>query len=147
MLQGAYAALASAPSAGSGAYVGHVSDRPDVSPLFADHSGVPSALVIVGALDILLEDWLAMAARLSSTRAASRDKPVTSDTFGRMRAGRQRQGRGSLGRGEAAHSINPLPFDARGDAELVLLGVRHSDPPGSPEALHAFVGATSSEFL
>jgi acetyl esterase len=41
------------------AYVGHVSDRtnPDISPLFADLSH---------ALDILLEDNLAMAARLSS---------------------------------------------------------------------------------
>jgi len=50
------------------AYVGHVSDRtnPDISPLFADLSDLPPALVIVGALDILLEDNLAMAARLSS---------------------------------------------------------------------------------
>jgi acetyl esterase len=50
------------------AYVGHVSDRtnPDISPLFADLSGLPPALVIVGALDILLEDNLAMVARLSS---------------------------------------------------------------------------------
>jgi acetyl esterase len=50
------------------AYVGHVSDRtdPDISPLFADLSGLPPALVIVGALDILFEDNLAMAARLSS---------------------------------------------------------------------------------
>jgi acetyl esterase len=50
------------------AYVGHVSDRTnsDISPLFADLSGSPPALVVVGALDILLEDNLAMAARLCS---------------------------------------------------------------------------------
>jgi acetyl esterase len=49
------------------AYVGHIADRtnPDISPLFADLSDLPPALVIVGALDILLEDNLAMAARLS----------------------------------------------------------------------------------
>lgn len=48
------------------AYVGHVADRtiPDISPLFADLSGAPPALIIVGALDILLEDNLALATRL-----------------------------------------------------------------------------------
>jgi len=53
------------------AHVGHVSDRtnPDISPLFADLSGLPPALVIVGTLNILLEDNLAMAARLSSAGA------------------------------------------------------------------------------
>jgi acetyl esterase len=53
------------------AYVGHVSDRtqPDISPLFADFSGLPPALVIVGTLDVLLEDSLAMASRLSSAGA------------------------------------------------------------------------------
>lgn len=50
------------------AYAGHVTDRsnPDASPIFADLGGMPPALVIVGALDILLEDNLAMAARLSA---------------------------------------------------------------------------------
>jgi len=50
------------------AYVGHVSDRtnPDISPLFADLNGLPSTIVIIGALDILLEDNLALAARLSA---------------------------------------------------------------------------------
>ena len=48
---------------------------------------------------------------------------------------------------EGARSIKSLPLDAGGDAELVLFGVRHSDPPGSPEALHAFVDAMSAEFL
>jgi acetyl esterase/lipase len=50
------------------AYAGHITDRtnPDISPLFADFGGMPPALVIVGALDILLEDSLAMAARLSA---------------------------------------------------------------------------------
>jgi hypothetical protein len=46
-----------------------------------------------------------------------------------------------------ARGINPLPFDARRDAELVLLGVRHPDPGGSPEALRAFVDAMSAELL
>jgi acetyl esterase len=48
------------------AYVGHVSDRtlPDVSPVFGDLHGLPPALLMVGALDVLLEDNLAMAGRL-----------------------------------------------------------------------------------
>ena len=50
------------------AYAGHVHDRtnPDVSPLYGDLRGLPPALLIVGTLDILLEDNLAMAARLSA---------------------------------------------------------------------------------
>jgi len=50
------------------AYAGHVADRtnPDVSPLYGDLRGLPPALLIVGTLDILLEDTLAMAARLSA---------------------------------------------------------------------------------
>ena len=50
------------------AYVGHAKDRtnPDISPLFGNLDGLPSTLLIVGALDILLEDSLAMAARLSA---------------------------------------------------------------------------------
>jgi acetyl esterase/lipase len=50
------------------AYVGHVADRtlPDVSPVFGDLRGLPPALLIVGALDVLLEDNLVMAARLSA---------------------------------------------------------------------------------
>jgi acetyl esterase len=50
------------------AYAGHVADRtnPDVSPLYGDLRGLPPTLLIVGALDILLEDSLAMAARLSA---------------------------------------------------------------------------------
>jgi acetyl esterase/lipase len=50
------------------AYAGHVGDRtnPDVSPLYGDLRGLPPALLIVGTLDILLEDNLAMAARLSA---------------------------------------------------------------------------------
>ncbi len=48
-------------------YVGQVGDRgdPDISPLFGSLSGLPPTLLIVGTLDILLEDNLAMAARLS----------------------------------------------------------------------------------
>lgn len=54
------------------AYVGHVADRtnPDISPLFGDLGGMPPTLVVVGALDTLLEDNLAMAARLSAAGGA-----------------------------------------------------------------------------
>lgn len=50
------------------AYVGHVADRtvPDISPIFGDLRDLPPTLLIVGALDILLEDNLVMAARLSA---------------------------------------------------------------------------------
>lgn len=50
------------------AYAGHVSDRtnPDISPIYGDLRGLPPALLVVGSLDILLEDNLAMAARLSA---------------------------------------------------------------------------------
>jgi acetyl esterase/lipase len=50
------------------AYVGHLADRtvPDVSPVFGDLRGLPPVLLIVGASDVLLEDNLAMAARLSA---------------------------------------------------------------------------------
>ncbi|MGW0641408.1 alpha/beta hydrolase [Streptomyces badius] len=52
------------------AYVGHVPDGdrtlPDISPLYADLTGLPPALLVVGAEDILLEDNLTMAGRLSA---------------------------------------------------------------------------------
>ncbi|SFT96157.1 Acetyl esterase/lipase [Geodermatophilus amargosae] len=50
------------------AYVGHLADRtvPDVSPVFGDLRGLPPTLLIVGASDVLLEDNLVMAARLSA---------------------------------------------------------------------------------
>jgi acetyl esterase/lipase len=50
------------------AYAGHVPDRtdPGVSPLYGDLRGLPPALLLVGTLDVLLEDNLAMAARLSA---------------------------------------------------------------------------------
>jgi acetyl esterase len=50
------------------AYAGHVPDRtdPDVSPLYGDLRGLPPTLLLVGTLDILLEDNLAMAGRLSA---------------------------------------------------------------------------------
>jgi acetyl esterase len=50
------------------AYVGHVADRtaPDISPIFGDLRDLPPTLLIVGALDVLLEDNLVMAARLSA---------------------------------------------------------------------------------
>jgi acetyl esterase len=50
------------------AYVGHVADRtvPDVSPVFGDLRDLPPALLIVGAADVLLEDNMVMAARLSA---------------------------------------------------------------------------------
>jgi acetyl esterase len=48
------------------AYVGHVDDRtnPDISPLYADVRGLPPVFLVVGADDIVLEDTLAIAARL-----------------------------------------------------------------------------------
>jgi acetyl esterase len=50
------------------AYAGHVADRtnPDISPLYGDLRGLPPVLLIIGSLDILLEDNLVMAARLSA---------------------------------------------------------------------------------
>ncbi|MFJ6613619.1 alpha/beta hydrolase [Streptomyces sp. NPDC091289] len=52
------------------AYVGHVPDRdrtlPDISPLYADLSGLPPTLLVVGSDDVLLEDNLIMAGRLSA---------------------------------------------------------------------------------
>ncbi|TQM25777.1 alpha/beta hydrolase [Nocardia bhagyanarayanae] len=50
------------------AYAGHVADRtdPDISPLYGDLADLPPTLLVVGGLDILLEDNLAMAARLSA---------------------------------------------------------------------------------
>lgn len=50
------------------AYAGHVPDRtvPDVSPVFGDLRDLPPVLLIVGALDVLLEDNMVMAARLSA---------------------------------------------------------------------------------
>jgi acetyl esterase/lipase len=50
------------------AYAGTAPDRthPDISPVFADLTGTPPVLMIVGREDVLLEDNLAMAARLSA---------------------------------------------------------------------------------
>jgi acetyl esterase len=50
------------------AYVGTMADKtqPEISPLYADLVGLPPILIIVGTADILLEDNLAMAARLSA---------------------------------------------------------------------------------
>jgi acetyl esterase/lipase len=50
------------------AYAGAVADKahPDVSPIFADLGGLPPALIAVGTEDILFEDNLAMAMRLSA---------------------------------------------------------------------------------
>ncbi|MER5782550.1 alpha/beta hydrolase fold domain-containing protein [Streptomyces mobaraensis] len=50
------------------AYAGHVADRtvPDLSPLYGDLGGLPPTLLVVGAQDVLLEDNLALAARLSA---------------------------------------------------------------------------------
>lgn len=54
------------------AYAGEARDRtdPDFSPIFADLAGLPAILMIVGDADILLEDNLAMAARLSEARVS-----------------------------------------------------------------------------
>jgi acetyl esterase len=53
------------------AYVGHVPDRctPDISPIYAELGGLPPVLMIVGGSDILLEDNMAMTARLSAASA------------------------------------------------------------------------------
>lgn len=50
------------------AYAGHVADRtnPDISPVYGDLRGLPPVLLVVGSLDILLEDNLVIAARLSA---------------------------------------------------------------------------------
>ncbi|TQF74600.1 alpha/beta hydrolase [Rhodococcus spelaei] len=50
------------------AYVGHVEDRtaPDISPVYGNLGGLPPALLVVGSKDVLLEDNLAMAGRLSA---------------------------------------------------------------------------------
>ncbi len=50
------------------AYAGPVEDRthPDLSPIYADVTGLPPILIVVGADDVLLQDNLAMAVRLSA---------------------------------------------------------------------------------
>lgn len=50
------------------AYAGHVADRtnPDISPLYGDLRGLVPTLLVVGTLDPLLEDSLAIAVRLSA---------------------------------------------------------------------------------
>jgi acetyl esterase len=50
------------------AYAGDVADRadPDVSPIFGDLTGLPPSLLVVGTDDILFEDNLQMAMRLSA---------------------------------------------------------------------------------
>jgi len=49
-------------------YLGEVEDRtnPDISPIFADLAGLPPALLVIGGKDLVLEDSLAMAARLAA---------------------------------------------------------------------------------
>ncbi|HUQ56048.1 alpha/beta hydrolase [Lentzea sp.] len=50
------------------AYAGHAPDRtiPDISPVYGDLRDLPPLLMVVGALDVLLEDNLAMAARVAA---------------------------------------------------------------------------------
>lgn len=50
------------------AYAGAAPDRthPDLSPAFAELTGLPPVLMIVGSEDVLLEDNLAMSARLAA---------------------------------------------------------------------------------
>lgn len=50
------------------AYAGSAPDRtdPDISPIFADLTELPPVLIVIGSDDILLEDNLTMAARLSA---------------------------------------------------------------------------------
>jgi acetyl esterase len=49
------------------AYVGHIDDRtiPDISPIFGELDGLPPTLLVVGTLDVLLDDNVSMAGRLS----------------------------------------------------------------------------------
>jgi acetyl esterase/lipase len=49
-------------------YVDGVEDRtnPDISPIFGDLTGLPPALLVIGGKDLVLEDSLAMAARLAA---------------------------------------------------------------------------------
>ncbi|MBK1783028.1 alpha/beta hydrolase [Prauserella cavernicola] len=50
------------------AYAGHVADRtaPDISPVYGDLRGLPPLVIVVGSLDVLLEDNMALAARVSA---------------------------------------------------------------------------------
>lgn len=50
------------------AYLGHAPDRTlaDISPIYAELRGLPPALIVVGEEDILLDDNMAMAARLAA---------------------------------------------------------------------------------
>ncbi|UWE07815.1 alpha/beta hydrolase [Actinacidiphila bryophytorum] len=50
------------------AYAGHVEERtvPDISPVYGVLGGLPPTLLIVGGADVLLEDNLALAGRLSA---------------------------------------------------------------------------------
>jgi acetyl esterase/lipase len=50
------------------AYAGHAVDRtdPDISPVYGDLRGLPPILMVVGSRDVLLEDNLALAARLAA---------------------------------------------------------------------------------
>ena len=50
------------------AYASTASDRthPDLSPLYAEPAGLPPILIVIGSEDVLLEDNLAMATRLSA---------------------------------------------------------------------------------
>ncbi|MDQ1065045.1 alpha/beta hydrolase [Streptomyces canus] len=50
------------------AYASHVEDRtvPDISPIYGVLDGLPPTLLIVGSADVLLEDNLALAGRLSA---------------------------------------------------------------------------------
>lgn len=54
------------------AYAGDAADRthPDLSPIFAELADLPPMLIVVGSNDILLEDNLAMAARLAAAGVA-----------------------------------------------------------------------------
>lgn len=53
------------------AYAGFVEDRthPDLSPIYADLKDLPPVLIVIGADDVLLQDNLAMAVRLSAAGA------------------------------------------------------------------------------
>src|SRR5580693_3010558 len=54
--------------------------------------------------------------------------------------------RASLSR-RYADAARPLPLDAGGDAELVLLRVGQSDPSGPAKVLHVLVDAPCAQYL
>lgn len=109
------------------AYAGHVADRtePDISPLYGDLRGLPPVLLVIGTLDILLEDNLAMAARLSAAGGE-----VDLRVYPESRHG-------------FTSSTTAMAGAARGDIEAWLAGSLFGSPPPPPAAQSDIPGAHS----